>query len=84
MGQKGLEAQKLGRVTGENSSAALKIGDNRPAEIAILAMGASRLFPLGDSKNVVASGNQSLTGSQCWTFISCYPPGTVQARRFAM
>ncbi|CAF3617309.1 unnamed protein product [Fusarium graminearum] len=47
MVQRGLEAQKLGRVAGENSRAALKIGDNRPAEITILAMDASRLFPLG-------------------------------------
>lgn len=47
MVQRGLEAQKLGRVAGENSRAALKIGDNRPAKITILAMDASRLFPLG-------------------------------------
>jgi hypothetical protein len=47
MVQRRLGAQKLGRVTDENSSAALKIGDNRPAEITILAMDASRLFPLG-------------------------------------
>lgn len=49
MGQEGLEAQKLGRVTSENPNAALKIGDSRPAEITILTMGASRLFPLGGS-----------------------------------
>lgn len=62
IGRTWLEAQGLGRVTSENPSAAFEIGDNRSAEITISAIVASRLFPLGEARDVAVSELQSLMG----------------------